>query len=373
MRRSRIAPAARLCLLGLLVAFSTAALASEFANIQYLCCDWGPAMTLPAKKGEQPQFNEAEEEIYFLKQTGRFTRKLLPIPDVLSGNNARDEGRGISIYLCKMKPDGSDKTEIKELWRNPNYPLDTQGQSTWMDVNRKTRKIVVSVMFAGTDVMGLWTMNLDGSEFRQIIRPEWGERLVGFDHPSWTPDGEWIVFEECLRGVHPKRFNIAICDTQGQRLHRLFEATETIQYRQPSVSPDGKRIAFAQYPYGYPGGRVLWLANIDGSDAHPLLDDKGKMIFGMDPAWRPDGKSIYVTSTSSELVDVATGRVTLDHRPMLQGNPQGTCGWPHWGRTGFVGSSVGGILFTDLGMQEAHWIGSSKLVQCAWAKESCRW
>jgi len=48
-----------------------------------------------------------------------------------------------------MKPDGGDKTEIKELWKNPNYPIDTQGQSTWMDVNERTRKIALAITYAG--------------------------------------------------------------------------------------------------------------------------------------------------------------------------------------------------------------------------------
>jgi hypothetical protein len=156
--------------------------AQEFANIEYLCADWGPAMTLPKKAGETPIFSDTEEEIYFLKQVTRFTRKTRLVPDLLGGGKTEDIGHGISIYLCKMKPDGSAKTEIKELWKNPNHPIDTQGASTWMDVNESTHKIVLSVLFAGTDVMGLWTMNLDGGDLKQIIRPEWSkEKLVGVD------------------------------------------------------------------------------------------------------------------------------------------------------------------------------------------------
>ena len=349
------------------------AFAQEFANIEYLCCDWGPAMTWSGKTNEPPKFSDAEEEIYFLKQVGRFTRKNRLVPDLLSGSKTEDIGRGISIYLCKMKADGSEKTEIKELWHNPNHPIDTQGASTWMDINEKTRKIALSILFAGTDVTGLWTVNLDGSDLKQIIRPEWSqEKLVGIDHPSWTRDGQRIVFEERMRGMHPEQFNMAICDVNGGNLKRLFDATEKIEYRQPSVSPDGEQIAFSRYFNGYPGGRQVWLTNIDGSDAHaiPNPNDKRNTHGGDYPTWSPDGKSVF--GISMGIVDAVNGRTLLEHRPMLQGR-QGTCGWPHWGKSGFVGCTIGGILFTDLGLQEAKWIGSSKLAECTGAKDSCRW
>ncbi len=129
--------------------------AKEFANIEYLCADWGPAMTLPSKPGEKPHFDDSQEEVYFLKQLGTFSRGLM----------GTGEHHGINIYLCKMKPDGSGKTEIRELWRNPNYSIDTQDKSTWMNVCVKTHQIALTVTFAGSDITGLWTMNLDGERF----------------------------------------------------------------------------------------------------------------------------------------------------------------------------------------------------------------
>jgi hypothetical protein len=104
-----------LLLIGLLILLSATAQAQEFANIEYLCCDWGPAMKLATKEGEKPQFNYTGEEIYFLKQVGSFSRKKLAKPG-LFGETTQDTGKGLSVYLCKMKADGSGKTEIKELW-----------------------------------------------------------------------------------------------------------------------------------------------------------------------------------------------------------------------------------------------------------------
>jgi hypothetical protein len=355
-----------------LLGFSTAAFAKEFANIEYLCCAWGPAMTLPVKTGEKPKFDDSQEEIYFLKQLGTFTRGLM----------GSTEGHGISIYLCKMKADGSEKTEIKELWRNPNYPIDTQDKSTWMDVCVKTHQIVLAIGFAGSDITGLWTINLDGSDLRRIITPTWASgRLQSVGGAGWTPDGQWIVFGESLRGSG-RNGRIAKCDAHRERQIYL---TDGPMDGQPRVSPDGKSILYVHNPMKSLGrssagdevwvAATLWLMDMDGTNKREIPNPEAKPswpakgLSGTDPAWSSDGKEILLTD---RIIDATSGKVRLERRPMLQGK-QGTYGWPHWGKSGFVGFSVGGILLTDLELQEAKWIGSSKLVECSGKKDSCRW
>jgi Tol biopolymer transport system component len=69
----------------------------------------------------------------------------------------------------------------------------------------------------------------------------------------------------------------------GSRTVRLTKTR--IEERQPAVSPDGSRIAFAR---GFGGG--ISTMNIDGS---------GRRIVtrvGDDPAWAPDGQTIYLVS-----------------------------------------------------------------------------
>jgi Tol biopolymer transport system component len=340
--------------------------AQEFCNVEYLCADWGPAMTLPAKPGEKPQFSETEEEIYFLQQVGCFTRRKLPTRDVLSGREYEDEGRGINIYLCKMKADGTGKTEIKELWRNVTYPIDTQGQSSWLDVNEKTRKIALAIAYAGSDLTGLWTMNLDGSDLKQIITPEWTDRyLQTINKPSWTPDGRWIVFEEELRGTNPNQHRIAKCDAEGKHLQRLTDGPKD---QQPSVSPDGTTIVYVHDPRKNLGknhfgqtmwvAKTLWLMDLDGRNKREIPNPEAKPewpaqgISGSWPAWSPDGKRIYAAGAG--VIDVTTGRRLLRKGPRLISEmgdvveEHSTVVMSHWGRKGLVCSGWGvGITVVD--------------------------
>jgi Tol biopolymer transport system component len=339
-----------LALLALSTAVGGRVYAQDFANIEYLCCDWGPAMKLSGKTNEPPVFSKTDEEVYFLKQTGRFTR-----------SPRGDKGHGTNIYLCKMKPDGSEKTEIRELWHNVTYPIDTQGQTTWMDVNEKTKRIALCIGFAGTDLIGLWVLNMDGTGLTRIVSERTEEkRLRAINKCSWSPDGQWIMFEEELRGTKPDNFhNIARCDTTGGQVRRLLLGGEKEHYRQPSVSPDGQSIAFVKYPNGYPGERWIWLMTIDGTEAHPLGGKQSLSTWGTWPTWSPDGKSIFAVGMAHFIVDLE-GKKLIAGTPELNGKRCGS-GWAHWGKTGFVGFKVGGILFTDLDLKEARALATSRV------------
>ena len=286
---------------------------TDYNNIEYLCCDWGPAMTLPSKTNDAAQFNDAGDEVYFLKQVTSFTRKKRLLKDIISGRDYEDIGKGLSIWLCKMKADGSGKTELKELWRNPSYPIDTQAQTTWMNVNGITKKMVLSIVIGGNEITGVWTMNLDGSQLNRIQKPSKEEDgWSGFAHPSWTPDGQWIVFGKGLRGSDGIHGGIAKCSIQGSN---TIYITNSPDDSMPEVSPDGKQIAYI-HKVGY--ATRLYLMSSDGGNQH------------------------------SE-------------------------GWVHWGRQGFIGFNLSGIHFTDTDLKTSQTIGRPRLVECSGKADADRW
>ena len=345
--------------------------AQDFNHVEYLCCDWGPAMTLPTQTNEAAKFDDAEDKVYFLKQIGSFTRNRRLIKGLISSRDCEDTGHGISIWLCIMNADGSGKTEIRELWKNPNYPIDTQSQSTWMDVNRKNHKIALSITSGGSDVTGLWTLNLDGSELQHIITPTFaGRYLPEINHVSWTPDGEWIYFEEWLAGSHPQRYNIMKCDKSGGTRTTIFEATEKVQYKEPSVSPNGKRLAFSRYPNGYPGGRYLWTSTVEGKDAAPIGGKDSPQNWGSYPVWSPGGNRILLGGAG--LIDVESGKVINWRSPKCDG-VECSYGWAHWCRNGLVGYNLSGLHFSDNDIKISIELGVSRLFECKGGGKSCRW
>lgn len=357
-------------ILASLFAFGEFATAENFNSIEYLCADLGPAMTLPAKAGDKPQLSDTEDEVYFLKQLTSFTRESLKTPDLFTGAKARDVVNGSGIYLCKMKGDGSGKTEIKELWHNPAYPIDTQGQSTWMSVNGKTRRIALSIRYAGADTIGLWTMNFDGSELRRIL-PSASEKPTAYrvNHPSWTPDGKCIVFEQ--EGGGKRR--IVKCDADGKE---IMELTDSDHDETPCVSPDGRQIAFIHWiRKGDINDSWLWLIGVDGNNSQPLPNPDAKSFWtakahwGTYPAWSPDGKRIFLLGITSTIVDAHTGKdlvVGALHRAGI--------GWPQWGRSGLLCTRVCGIGFGDLETKNSKVLGACTTVECKRnGDQQCRW
>ena len=342
------------CLLsGLLLTSSGSA--QQFANVEYLCCDWGPAMELSSKTNNPPQFRNTAEKVYFLKQVSLFTKGPLV-----------KQGHGISIYLCKMDPDGGEKTESRELWHNVTYPIDTVTQSTWMSTNKKTKKIALSVLFAGSDLTGLWTIKLDGSELKRIITPSHIDgHLQAINCPSWTADGQSIVFAESLRGAG--RGKIAKCDQTGSNVVYLTNGPGDCE---PCLSPDDTTIAYGHVGDAITGG--LYLMNFDGSNPHrlPNPDDKRTSHHsGIFPAWYPDGKRILL---NGKIIDVNSGKVLGSGMPKRDGKTH-SYGWAQWGKAGLVGFTVAGILFTDSELQTSKLLGESRTVECTSGVTSCTW
>ncbi len=142
---------------------------------------------------------------------------------------------------------------------------------------------------------GIYVVNADGSEHRQIIGN-------GARNPSLSPDGNKIVFTMEFRGHNhgtPPALNPEICviDVDGSNFRRLtyndkFETT-------PSWSPDGRRIVYSsEIPSdGQIGGHALHIMNADGTQQAPLFRSQRLGYYEYKPQISPDGKQVVFTST----------------------------------------------------------------------------
>jgi len=147
----------------------------------------------------------------------------------------------------------------------------------------------------GHEKVAIYLVRSDGSEIRRVTR----QRLDAA-HPSWSPDGSRIIFNDRFTGTTGDIFTIR---PDGTGLRRLTFVTPKRQVNfRPDYSPDGTKIVFNHLDDVGPGAPVeAWVMNADGSGRRELiaLGFPG-MAAGSDelsrPSWSPDGSRIAFDS-----------------------------------------------------------------------------
>ena len=140
------------------------------------------------------------------------------------------------------------------------------------------------VQFAGerpyTDIS---TVNTDGSGRK---------RLTWEDHPSWSPDGRKIACAQ-WRIEDPATLTVWVMNADGSGKVRLTKGT--VHGGWPTWSPDGKRIVFyREVSPSRPG--LIYVMNPDGSgmkavgDGLEFVNNPGGAKYGGGLAWASDGR-----------------------------------------------------------------------------------
>src|SRR5688500_7607912 len=111
--------------------------------------------------------------------------------------------------------------------------------------------------------------------------------------PAWSRDGESIYFASARAG--------------GFRIfrHDLTTGTDTqvVAGFQPSVSPDGKQLAYVAPVQGKIGTGGLWVRDLPGGE--PRLVHYEETEYRMKPVWTPDGQAFLYVSDEKGSNDVA--------------------------------------------------------------------
>ncbi len=149
-----------------------------------------------------------------------------------------------------------------------------------------------AIAFTGTSADGkskVWLINPDGSSAHELEMTGLSDNVF---YPSWYPDGKQIAAMDAA-SYSIKRIDLlkGIVTTMTDPA-RLYTGM-------PSVSPDGKRIAFAgQQNKGQPYDQTqnsIWLF---GESGEPRMVE-GKENQGRAPTWSPSGERLLFESNRS--------------------------------------------------------------------------
>jgi Tol biopolymer transport system component len=145
------------------------------------------------------------------------------------------------------------------------------------------------IAFTGTSAGGkstVWLINADGTQPRQLAVTGLSDRVL---YPSWYPDGQSLAVvdatDQVIKRIDRDRLTAVTVTNRNQVLAGM-----------PSVSPDGKWIAFAgQSNIGEAYDQTknsIWLV----SDTGALRTVEAAPRQGRTPAWSPDGQSLAFES-----------------------------------------------------------------------------
>jgi TolB protein len=133
----------------------------------------------------------------------------------------------------------------------------------------------------------LYVIGVDGTGLRQLTNERPG---VEAGMQSWTADGKWIYFGLFGKGK-PRMCRIA---PDGSHFRVIGIGID------PSVSPDGKTIAFAGVEAD---GHHLFVMDVDGTNVRRLTQP-GNPFAGVHAAWAPDGKFIVYADRVGEGLEI---------------------------------------------------------------------
>ncbi|MFZ1080552.1 MAG: hypothetical protein WAO19_01350 [Candidatus Kryptoniota bacterium] len=130
----------------------------------------------------------------------------------------------------------------------------------------------------------IYVEDLNGKKIRQVSSLGWDFR------PSWSPDGQKIVFQSY--GHHPvpgnDTFSIWVAKSNGTNQHQFIPPVGEGD-QNPLWSPKANKIVWTH-------GQRLWIADSDGTSAHPLTPEPAR-AWEYIGDWSPDGKTIVYLHT----------------------------------------------------------------------------
>ncbi len=162
----------------------------------------------------------------------------------------------------------------------------------------------------------IFVVPAEGGTARQITSGDW-------DHDgrlAWTPDGKQIIFSSLRVPEADYEFgqsNLYAVEVATGNITELM-TREGSEYA-PTVSPDGKKVAFigSLWTENFYHARRLFVMNTDGSGVTVLTGDLDRSPG--EPYWAPDGSAIYFTMDDQGTRNLYQVDLKGKHRQVTKG------------------------------------------------------
>src|SRR5262245_32944280 len=169
----------------------------------------------------------------------------------------------------------------------------------------------------------LFVVPADGGTPKALTSGKWsvgaGE-LRGAATVDWTPDSKSLVFDGIREGDADLKYQesqLYVVDIAGGAIRDLV--TKRGSWGDPSVSPDGKLVAFSGYE---PSGRThtvgdLWVVPIGGGAMRKISGDYDRNPNNLQ--WAPDGSGVYFDADDRGSRNVQFASINGGVKPVTTG------------------------------------------------------
>ncbi|HEX9422921.1 MAG TPA: protein kinase [Pyrinomonadaceae bacterium] len=196
-------------------------------------------------------------------------------------------GKADGVWGISWTPDGkliygSDASGNRDIWlldinKGTQKQLTSDVRQNWYPMVTPDARYIIFSSDRG-EAFGLWRMDIDGSNPKQLVTgPINGE--------ACSLDGKWIVYSNLGSKGVPTLWKVGIDGGEPVQLNDQY--WEEL----PSVSPDGKRIAFQYFEVGaYKTPITIGQLSLEGGEITRIAEPPFRISPTM--RWTPDGSAI---------------------------------------------------------------------------------
>lgn len=176
-----------------------------------------------------------------------------------------------------VNADGSNLRRLTDKGANPSWSRTDRiafnaapgvRASSLQSGVRRSNGVLPPTTSSYTDI---YSVGADGSGLRQLTQQNQTETGLASINPSWSPDGQTLVFNSVPGSGVPAQLFLIGADGSNRRSFGGLSGTDAVW------SPDGSRIA-------YSSESGLSVVNADGSN--PMVLNASGALFGEDTDWR---------------------------------------------------------------------------------------